>query len=515
MNKKKSINFFIFLIILAYIFIGTGLHGDDLLFIKKYNNLRFLDFIFPNLDTIDSHILTFPSYYYLFIFYWLIGDSYQFVYDILKIFYILISLFFYYKFFTLFFDTNKSFIFSLFIIFYPSHDTTLFWYVTSSYNLIPSLILYSYYLFINKINKTAIFILLFSTFSFYISLPFVFGLSFFLLLKKKNNLFLIYFITGMIYVIYVNTIFFFYENLDSKSSDINNIIIILSSLLLQFFSSIEAVFGPSIIFKIIGTYYNLSLTDLIISIFVIIIITFNTRKFTKFNIQKYLDLSTIILMIYFSSIIYISLTNSYYHTAYNLGNRITIYPTLLIVIILSLIKNKFILLCIFYFFIVLPLLGIGNHWKEWNKNQISIIYNINKNIDIANLRPDDTLIIEGSRYSVLNGINHIEFLAMPWITETILSKYDIKNVISLSKNLILKENILINKKFKKTYELHNKIFIYKTNIDKVIEVDQYELSNLILNTKYNKRHWLQKLDKDNIIIILINKLNPSIQNVFK
>ena len=57
--------------------------------------------------------------------------------------------------------------------------------------------------------------------------------------------------------------------------------------------------------------------------------------------------------------------------------------------------------------------------------------------------------------------------------------------------------------------------IYKTNIDKVIEVDQYELSNLILNTKYNKRHWLQKLDKDNIIIILINKLNPSIQNVFK
>ena len=516
MTNKKIISLLIILFAIFYIFIGTGLHGDDLLFIKKLKDVSFWQFIIPSLKYTDSHILTLPSFYYLFIVYWIIGETNQYIYDILKIFYILISIYFYSKFFSLFFDQSKSIIFSFFIIFFPSHETTLFWYVTSSYNLVPALILYSFYLFNINYYKTSLSLLIFSTFSFYVSLPFVFGIAFYSLFRKNYNLFIIYFLIGLAYVIYVNVIFLFYEDLNTKTStNLKNDILNIYSIILQLLSSLESIFGPSIFIKIFSAYKNLKLIDILISIIIIILTLFNMNDFKKFNYKNYLNISILIFTIYFSSILYVSMTNSYYHTAYNLGNRITIYPTFLIILIISLINKKNILLLSLYLIVILPLFGLSNHWKDWNDNQLNLIKNINDNKDLNSLKINDTLIVEGNRYSNLNGIDHIELFAMPWIIKTVFSNYKIKNAISLSKNLDYKNNKLINKKYDYHYELGDRIFIYNTNLNTLKKIDKYQIENLINNSNQDYRHWLQKINSDNPIIVLIKKIKPDLTNVFK
>ena len=104
---------------------------------------------------------------------------------------------------------------------------------------------------------------------------------------------------------------------------------------------------------------------------------------------------------------------------------------------------------------------------------------------------------------------------MPWIIKTVFSNYEIKNAISLSKNLDYKNNKLINKKYDYHYELGDRIFIYNTNLNTLKKIDKYQIENLINNSNQDYRHWLQKINSDNPIIVLIKKIKPDLTNVFK
>ena len=58
--------YFLFTAVLFYIVFRTGLHGDDLIFIDSLQNKSFIEFLSMPFVNKEVHILTLPSYYYLF-----------------------------------------------------------------------------------------------------------------------------------------------------------------------------------------------------------------------------------------------------------------------------------------------------------------------------------------------------------------------------------------------------------------------------------------------------------------
>ena len=57
---------FLFLAVSFYIVFRTGLHGDDLIFIDSLKNKSFIEFLSMPFVKREVHILTLPSYFYLF-----------------------------------------------------------------------------------------------------------------------------------------------------------------------------------------------------------------------------------------------------------------------------------------------------------------------------------------------------------------------------------------------------------------------------------------------------------------
>ena len=71
-----------------------------------------------------------------------------------------------------------------------------------------------------------------------------------------------------------------------------------------------------------------------------------------------------------------ALTGLYSHSAFNLGNRSTVYGSLLIAFLLVsfLPANKKSVIFLLIIFLA-PVFGLSDHWKSWNVHQRTIIEN--------------------------------------------------------------------------------------------------------------------------------------------
>ena len=135
--------YFLFLIFLLYLILGTGIHGDEYTEITKRINDSFFDFFKKGF--FDISILYLPSY---FLFWWsftIIAFKNVFFYDLIKVIIIFISFVLIFKFISTYIDRWRAFIFSVFFILFPTHDTTTYWLMTNPYILMPALIMFSHY----------------------------------------------------------------------------------------------------------------------------------------------------------------------------------------------------------------------------------------------------------------------------------------------------------------------------------------------------------------------------------
>ena len=218
-------------------------------------------------------------------------------------------------------------------------------------------------------------------------------------------------------------------------------------------------------------------------------------------------------LIYFSSLGIFALTSSYPQTAFNLGNRITIYSTFLIVVLFSmLIKRNFIFL-ILSLVLILSIIGVSNHWKEFNKKSTNIINNINTNEKFSDLDKNDILLVKDNLYSKLGKISHIEFLIIPWVSNKIFTKYANFTVLPLSKYLYLNENFISNNKEGTKHLIKGNIYLYDTSKDLIIMIDKKNLDTIIENEESIFRHWIQ-LNEFQILSKVIIKIYPRLNYLF-
>jgi len=514
--NKVFINTLFFIILLfiitIYLIIGTGIHSDDYTAIYQAEGTNWKDFFEWSIDKRGQNFFGIFNHY---LFYWVyevftIND--HIIFDFLKTIINFISFILIFIFINQYLDTYKSFIFSIFFVFSFIHDSSIFWYMTTPYIFTVSMIMFSHYLINKNIYLLGMLSLTFSSLLSYSSPPYIFGLSFIFLFERKFKKFILFNFIGLLYICY----YFYFGILNNGEIRIDNSLGIINfskNFIIQILSSLDSLFGISFILK----YYNSILYNNFFNFIIIILIllyffkTFNNKIVFKNN--SYLLLSFII--IYLSSLIMFSLTGLYAQSAFNLGNRVTIYGCLILSYFFSyFVKNKFSFLLIL-FIILLPLFGLSTYWKKWNSDQITIIKNISDNENFNKIDNQSTLLIHGNLYVKLRNINHIEFFIQPWVVRSIFNKkINTINFMALSKHTIISKDHIFDTKFNESIKIKKNIYIYDTNNDKLIKVSKIDLLKFYKNIDFGKRHWIQLINNVYINNILL-RLSPRLSLYFK
>ena len=498
-----------------YLILGSGLHGDDYAVISGAQKVSFYEYFYPSPDKIGASIFNLPNYYLFRWTYFTLGYDYQIIYDLIKVFSISLSVYLTYRFFTDYLQKDRAFILSILFCLYPLHDTTSYWYMTFTYVLIPSLILFSHHIIRNNKYKIGAPILLISSFAHYSSPPYVFGLAVIFIFEKKFKKAAIFAIPGFLYVAYYFWIKFNYAGVERRINTDLSILDFLKKILLQPISFIESALGPSYWLKAFYAIESISLVSMIIVAVISVFAFLKVKKISKIPLLSKSLLAGLVSVLILSFGMY-ALTGLYSHSAFNLGNRSTVYGSLFIAFLLVtfLPANKKSLVFLLIIFLA-PVLGLSDHWKSWNSHQKIVIENIKNNQKLKEIETNSTLIVTGNIYSKLGPFAHIEFFSMPWNVSTIFKdSVRTKNIVALTPYVVINDDYLIDPKFRGKYFLKDKLYVYDSEKDLVKAISAKDVPELIKHQPIIVRHWVQ-LFKDTWVQNIVVWLSPRLVYLFE
>ena len=500
------------ILVLLYLLMSTGLHGDDYVVIA---NIRPDLHGFLSIEVARIMIFNVVTYYSFWWPFFLFEYEYQWAYDLIKVLSHIVSFFFVYKFFTDYFFKDRSVLAALLFILYPLHDTTMYWYMTVPYVLIPSTILYAHYLIRNNNIKSGFFASILGAFSYYLSPPYIFGLTTIFLFERKYKKAIIFVTPGVLYIAYYFWIKLNYVGVERRLNADLSILDFLKQLLIQPLSFLESSVGPSYWLKVFYAIEAMSVGSIAI---VITISTFAFLKVQKISRPPVFSKS---LLVGFTSVLLLSftmyaLTGLYSHSAFNLGNRSTVYGSLLIAFLLVsfLPANKKSVIFLLIIFLA-PVFGLSDHWKSWNNRQKNIIENIKNNEELKEIEPNSTLIVTGNIYSKLGPFSHIEFFSMPWSVNAIFEdSVKTKNIVALAPYVVAGSDYILDPKFGAKYSLKKNIYVYDSEKNLVKLISAKEVPDLIKQQPEIVRHWVQ-LFKNTWIQKMVVLLSPRLIYLFE
>lgn len=513
--KQYKIHIFVFLG-LGYLILGTGLHGDDYAEIMKMQNFSNFQFFYPSPYIHEHYILGLPAHYLLFWAYKFLGYENLIIYDLIKLLAHGICIFFIFKFLTNYFETDRALLGSILFILFPLHDATTYWYMALVYILPAALLSYScHHLLNNSWLKSFLYGLLGASF-FYTSPPFVFGLGMVFAFQRNYKKFLFFISPGILYVCYYFYIKIYFPFAEKRIADSIDFGTFLKNFFVQILSSVESYFGPSFFLKIFYAVGSIEFISIIILGAIFTYLLKAKKELSTVSTHPKSLILSLFCVVFFSFVIF-SITGYYNHSPFNLGNRTLIYTSFIAsILIISFLPSKKESLIFLSVFFLLPIVGLSDYWKDWNKNQKLIITSIDQSTVLADLPPESLVFITDNIYHKLGAYDHVEFFSMNWNTRTIFNKYSSEGsqFLALTSYLIMTDNKVIDKKFSENYELKKNLFLYETRTDELIQISPLELSNLMFNKKPAFRHWIQGL-KGTRVEELIIQLNPRLVYIFK
>ena len=509
---RLDVFFCFFIALFSYLIFNTGIHGDDYSVIAgvKPGLLRFLN---PTPKNLGFMIFGYPVYYTINFGYYLFGYNILFGYDLFKIVAHFFSVYFVYKFARDYFEFDRAIIAATIFVLYPLHDTTTYWYATSVYVLIPALIMYAHFLIRNDKWVFGFILILLGAFSWYITPPYVFGLALIFAFERKYSKALLFAFPGVLYVIFYFLIKYTYVGVERRIDSHLGFMDLLKQLVLQPLSFFEAAIGPSYWLKI---YYAIASLGVVSSLIATAIVVFLFTKSSSFSGRPVFPKSLfvgLLSVLLFSFGIY-ALTGLYHHSAFNLGNRSTVYGSLLIAFLLALLPLNKKTVVFFALIFILPVFGLSDYWKSWNVHQKQIIENIHTNASIKALEPESTLLVTGNIYSRLGPFSHIEFFSMPWVVNSIFHDWvKNKSIVALAPYIELDNNSLVDPKFGGRYPLGSKIYVYNSEANTVSPIALAAVPKLLADRPREIRHWVQ-LAKGTWIESSIVALSPRLTYLF-
>ncbi len=475
------------LFILYYLLFNTGLHGDDYSEIAGWRFHGLPSFLMPGgvaLTILGSHYCFWWAYPFL-------GYDHQWVYDLVKVAAHILSLLCVYRFAIDYLPCDRAIMMSSLFVLYPLHDTTMYWYMTVPYVFFPAVMMYAHSLFRHKHLFPGFILALFGAFGGYFSPPYMFGLTAIFIYERKFREAVLFAFPGIIYIVYYFFIKYAFSGIEKRINSSLTIADYIRQLLLQPLSFIDAAFGPSYWLKVYYSIGSITLLSGLIVLVIVVLLLIRIPLFSKQpDVPKSLFIGLFITLVL--SFAMFALTGLYHHSAFNLGNRTTVYGSLLIALLIAILplnrKTVVVLVLIF----IIPVFGLSDHWKSWNVHQKGIIENIHTNASLKALEPESTLLVTGNIYSRLGPFSHIEFFSMPWVVNSIFHDWvKSKDVVALAPYIELDQGSLVDPKFGGRYPLGSKIYVYNSEANTVSPIALAAVPKLLADRPREIRHWVQ------------------------
>jgi len=520
--KKRSIIhldtevklFCLYVLLIGYMLYGTGIVSDDFAFlVSEHDNENLLGSIVSG----NNLYLARPLFKYLYSIYYSLMDLNQFaLIDFLKVFQIVIIFYMITKFFSMFLDTTSSMMVSFLFIFFPTHDSTTYFYLGISLTLTIALYLYAYYFaHSNRLIWAGIFSTL-ASFVSYGSPPVAFSLFILCALKRSYRKGLVLLIPNIIYCVY----FVFEQRIlngdVTRLPEVFHFNSLLKQFMLQIGSFIDAIIGPSFFLKVWHSILENGVSSIIIVMLFVVgyIMILKSKKEENQQNKVTKKLVTTLIILILSSLVMFAITGYYPQMAFNLGNRVTIYGSLLaayLIVTVPIPEN--IRRGVLLIFLV-AIVGISAHWKQWNQHQMSVIDNISTNKELASYNGKAPIYVSGNQYSRMGPFSHIEFLSENWVVGSIfkLVGHEKLSVRSLNKRFVYENGAIIDKKYNDECPVGDTVMVYDSEADQLLEIAAQDLNSYIKKLPDDKRHWIQFINNEHLNALIL-KLMPRLKYV--
>ena len=274
-KDNKNQLFLLFSLIIFILIFSTGFVSDDF---SEISNIKNKENVFQFLP-FNAYINVPVLYYTHYIFYYFISiENYIFI-SLIKFFYTFIAFYMISKFFSIFTNYYSSLLISFLFIFWPTHDSTVYFFLAQYLMLTVAFQLYAYYLLKKNFFKTSVLFSLLGSFISYGSTPIAIGL--FILFALNNSY------KKSLYIIIPNIIYIFYYIFISKIFLVSSISRIPNSFelatfikncVLQIVTLLDVNIGISFFIKLFYSILENNAFSLIVSFAVSILLFFLKKK---------------------------------------------------------------------------------------------------------------------------------------------------------------------------------------------------------------------------------------------
>lgn len=151
-NKQNKFLYLFFCFIIFILIFSTGFFSDDF---SEFSNIKDTEYVFSYLPS--KIFINIPVLYYThYIFYYLISIENFILISLIKFVYTLLSFYMVTKFFSIHTNYHNSLLIAFFFIFWPTHDSTVYFFLAQYLMLTIAFQFYAYYLLKKNFFKLSI-----------------------------------------------------------------------------------------------------------------------------------------------------------------------------------------------------------------------------------------------------------------------------------------------------------------------------------------------------------------------
>jgi len=506
-----NILYLLYLFLIVFLVFNTGVYSDDIAHILNKRNMSFSELILPS----EWWIIAPVEHYLLNVWYRFFDINNLIFLELLKTFYIIISFFFITRFFRIFLGVHHASMISFLILFFPSHEATTYFYLGLYQTLNFALYAYAFYLvYHNRILSGTIFSVL-AAFVCYSSVGFAIALFSFFVMDRKYKKAAVMIVPCLFYI--VHYIYFTKINpiTDSQIPLDLNAYSLVKQFILQVVTFVDSMIGPSMWYKIYYSFSNLSLISVLLAIFLMVVFyrkhgnAENKEISSKYDFKLIVTFSIIIL----AGFANYSITGRYPQLCFGLGNRTTLYGSILLsyLIVQCPVSSK--IKTGVFAVLLLSVLGISDHWKNWSQHQQGVSKMIAANKKLREYVDPRIIFVSGNQYSKFGPISHIEFLSENWVPSAMFNLALNKeiSVATINKRHVYEDGYLVDTKYNTKAEVNDYINVYDSDNDRLFTLNVVEINSYIDSLPPENRHWIQLLPKDNYLVRIVLFLMPRLE----
>lgn len=497
-HKADTAVYLLFFILIGYLLIGTGLVSDDFVQIMLLKDRPFaetLKIVSAGSRSLIPAVLMLPAEHYLItVWYHFFRINDQILLNILKTAYILLSFYCISKFFGIFVRKRVAALASFLFIFFPSHDATTYWFLGQYLTLSIALYLYAYYLaHTNRMWFAGLFALI-ASFVSHASPAIAFSLAALAVMNKDMKKASVLLVPNLVFLAYYLAVPLLFQGEATKLPDQAGLHVFADHFALQLLTFLDAMIGPSMWLKV---YYAFTqLTTVSIAICAIVGALFFSAYGKNDHDAYDPKLAASLSLLTFLSFLMFAVTGYYPQMTFNLGNRVTIFGSLLIVYLAATLPLSKSVKGALFIILLFSIFGISDHWKAWNRHEQTVFAQIKNNKELQGYRDTKPIYVSGNQYSRYGSMGHIEFLSTE-ATSASFSDLALHNgalLTPINKRFVYKNGYLIDRKFDTRRKVDEYINVYDSECDKLLIVQADSINAYIDSLPPDIRHWIQLVE---------------------